>query len=105
MNFYSASVALLYATAMGFSAPSAAGDPESVQATLSLRDVDLETIEGKTEAFGRITVAARRLSAQFGNASRVADRETRTECVRDAVGDAMHRVNQFERLRRRDLTH
>lgn len=52
MNFYSASVALLYATAMGFSAPSAAGDPESVQATLSLRDVDLETIEGKTEALG-----------------------------------------------------
>lgn len=102
MNFYSASVALLYATAMGFSAPSAARDPESVQTTVLQSDVNLETVAGKTQALKRITATARRLCNQFGNTSRVADRETRSDCVRDAVADAMGRVNQLERLRRRD---
>jgi UrcA family protein len=102
MNFYSASVALLWTTAMGFSAPATARDPDSVQATVSLRDVDLETVAGKTQALKRITATARRLCNQFGNTSRVADRETRADCVRDAVADATGRANQFERLRRRD---
>jgi len=101
VNFYSVSVALLWTTAMGFATPSTGGERESVQVTVSLRDLDLETLPGKTQALKRISAAAWRLCNRFGNTSRVSDRETRSDCVHDSVAEAMTRLNQLETLRRR----
>jgi hypothetical protein len=48
MNFYSASVALLWTTAMGFAAPSTVGRREPVQVRVSLRDVEREAVAART---------------------------------------------------------
>jgi UrcA family protein len=99
MNFYSASVVLLWTTAMGLTAPAAAGSRETSSMRISLRDVDLTTTSGNALAAVRIVDAARGLCARFRNSSRIDDAETFAACVHNAAADALARVRRLEASR------
>jgi UrcA family protein len=99
MNFHSASVALLWTTAMGLTVPAAVGSQETASTRISLRDVDLTTPSGNAIAAARIVSAARRLCARFRNSSRIDDAETFAVCVHDASVDALVRVQKLEQSR------
>lgn len=96
MNFYSASVALLWTTAMGLGVPAADGSQETASMRISLRDVDLTTPSGHALAAGRVVSAARRLCTRFRNSSRIDDAEIFAACVHDATVDALVRVEKLE---------
>jgi len=83
MNFYSASVALLWTTAMGLAVPAANGSQQTASTRISLRDVDLTTPCGHALAAARIVSAAQRLCARCRNSSRIDDAETFAACVHD----------------------
>lgn len=80
MRFWSA-IAVLCAL---FSALNVAR-AESVSTAVSLRDLQMSSPADRVEALRRIHSAALQLCNRFGNPSRVDDRETRADCIRQAV--------------------
>ena len=65
---------------------------ESLSVSVTLRGLNLESPTDHAEAVRRIRSAALRMCNQFGNSSRVDDRQTRADCVRAAVDAAMARL-------------
>ena len=94
MKFYAANVVLLWVTAVAFAAPPYSKPRETVEMTIQLGDLDLKTARGMRVARERIAAAARRLCDRFRNTSRVSDSETTADCQRDAVADAVQRLQQ-----------
>jgi UrcA family protein len=97
VDFYSRSVASLWLTAMTVVTAPSVGRAESLQARVSIADLDLKTSAGQLRARERILAVARRLCDRFGNPSRVADRETRAGCVREAANHAIKQLDQASR--------
>jgi UrcA family protein len=58
---------------------------ESASMAVSLRDLQMSSPADRVEALRRIHSAALQLCNRFGNPSRVDDRETRADCIRQAV--------------------
>jgi UrcA family protein len=67
---------------------------ESTRAIVRVGDLDLDSRDGKQEARDRIHEAARSLCNRYRNSSRVDDRETTADCVRDAEVRALERLGR-----------
>jgi UrcA family protein len=95
MNFYSASVALLWTTAMGLSAPAAHGSRETAATKkMPFIDVELPAPLGHTLAAARLASAARRLCARFRNSPQIARANTFALCVHEPTADALIRTSE-----------
>lgn len=71
---------------------------ETAVATVTVADLDLSTAEGARIARRRLQVAALRLCRAFSDSRRVANVATLRDCSRDAVADAVRRVNAVTSL-------
>jgi len=81
----------LYQGALAATPPAVPHD--SVHGTVSLKDIDVASAAGTAEAMKRIVRMAQHLCSTFGNTSRISDRETTADCVRDAVAEARGRLS------------
>jgi UrcA family protein len=69
-----------------------AAKAESVAATVSLADLDVSTPEGVRAASARLAKVAQRLCRKLGDARRVSDWATYTECYRETLANALRQV-------------
>jgi UrcA family protein len=67
--------------------------PETLSANVSLADLDLTTPQGERVARERLQTAATRLCNTFGDTRRVSNAATVEACTRDALNDALSRLN------------
>jgi UrcA family protein len=72
--------------------PPAAATPESLVETISLADLDVSTPEGIRAARARLAKVAQRLCRKLGDARRVSDWATYTDCYRKSLADALRQV-------------
>lgn len=73
--------------------PPAAAKTESVVGTVSLADLDVSTPEGVRAARARLAKVAQRLCRRLGDARRVSDWATYTDCYRESLANALRQVN------------
>jgi UrcA family protein len=84
---------LALAPAVALAQPESIRVPETASAKVSLADLDLTTPQAESVARRRLTATAARLCRKFGDTRRISNAATISDCTRDAVNDAMQRIN------------
>jgi len=83
----------LMAPAAVIAGPHHARKPETVATAISLANLDLTTPTGIDAAHQRLAIAAQRLCRKFSDSRRVDDYQTYAECYREALSDAVRRLD------------
>jgi UrcA family protein len=85
---------------VALAAPEPGSMPETVSARVSLADLNLFTSEGRREASARLRTMADQLCHKVVDSRRVAARSLHEDCAREALADALRRLDAVVQVAR-----